>query len=104
MKIYKEYKEIPIEEIKMIGLDLSKAENLDRISRYKNAIKKEGIKRPFEVVKAGKEYHVFGDSIKLLAAKTMQYKTVPCLIRDIEKEIFFRKIMKKLMITEELFQ
>ena len=56
-------------------------------------IKRNGIKKPFEVIQEEKNgYYVLDSGIRLLAAKAVGYDKVPCLIRDINQEILLRKI------------
>lgn len=55
-------------------------------------IKRNGIKKPFEVIQEENGYYVLDSGIRLLAAKAVGYDKVPCLIRDINQEILLRKI------------
>ena len=59
-----------------------------------NAIRKHGIGEPIEVVEAGNEYRILKGKFKMLAAKTLGYDRIPCLIRDTKQEILLRKINK----------
>lgn len=92
-KIYKGYKEIEIKNIKGIRTNEINSRDLEKICRYMNEIKREGIK-PFEVTQEGNEYYLFDNEIRLLAAKKLGYDKVPCLIRDIKHEIILRKLNK----------
>ena len=94
MKVYKEYKEIETKDIKGVKANAIFSRNLEKVCRYMEVIKKEGIKKPFEVIKKEKGYYVFGGGIRLLAAKALGYDKVPCLIRDIKQEILLRKLNK----------
>ena len=94
MKVYKEYKEIETKDIKGVKANAIFSRNLEKVCRYMEVIKKEGIKKPFEVIKKEKGYYVFGGGIRLLAAKSLGYDKVPCLIRDIKQEILLRKLNK----------
>ena len=60
-----------------------------------------GFKRPFDVVERENEYFLIGDRISFVAAKTLGYDKIPCLIRDIEKEILLRRLCKKLGLNDE---
>lgn len=92
MKVYKEYKEIGIKDIKGVKYNRICSRNLEKVCRYIEAIKKEGIKKPFEVIQEENGYYVLVSRIRLLAAKAVGYDKVPCLIRDINQEILLRKI------------
>ena len=94
MKVYKEYKEIEVKDIKGVKANAICSRNLEKVCRYMEVIKKEGIKKPFEVIKKEKGYYVFGGGIRLLAAKALGYDKVPCLIRDTKQEILLRKLNK----------
>ena len=94
MKVYKEYKEIKIKDIKGDKSNAICSRNLEKVFRYMEVIKKEGIKKPFEVIQKENGYYVLDGGIKLLATKALGYDKVPCLIRDIKQEILLRKINK----------
>ena len=94
MKVYKEYKEIEIKDIKGVKANNICGRNLEKVCRYIEAIKKEGIKKPFEVIQEENGYYVLDSRIRLLAAKAVGYDKVPCLIRDTEQEILLRKLNK----------
>ena len=101
MKVYKEYKEIETKDIKGVKANAIFSRNLEKVCRYMEVIKKEGIKKPFEVIKKEKGYYVFGGGIRLLAAKALGYGKVPCLIRDIKQEILLRKLNKIFQLEDE---
>ena len=94
MKVYKEYKEIEIKDIKGIKANNICGRNLEKVCRYIEEIKKEGIKKPFEVIQEENGYYVLDSRIRLLAAKAVGYDKVPCLIRDTKQEILLRKLNK----------
>ncbi len=94
MKVYKEYKEIEIKDIKGVKANEICSKNLEKVFRYMEVIKKEGIKKPFEVIQKENGYYVLDGGIKLMAAKMLGYDKIPCLIRDIKQEILLRKINK----------
>ena len=94
MKVYKEYKEIEIKDIKGDKSNAICSRNLEKVFGYMEVIKKEGIKNPFEVIQKENGYYVLDGGIKLMAAKMLGYDKVPCLIRDIKQEILLRKINK----------
>ena len=96
MKVYKNYKEIEIKDIKGARVDLYNEGIISKVDRAREMIKMRGFKRPFEVVKMGNEYHLISDRISFVAAKTLGYDKIPCLIRDMKKEILLRRLCKKL--------
>ena len=96
MKVYKNYKEIEIKNIKGARVDLYNEEIIHKVDRERKMIKSRGFRRPFEVVKMGNEYHLISDRISFVAAKTLGYDKIPCLIRDMKKEILLRRLCKKL--------
>ena len=101
MKVYKEFKEIEIKDIKGIKANKICGRNLEKVCRYIEAIKKEGIKKPFEVIQEENGYYVLDSKIRLLAAKAVGYDKVPCLIRNINQEILLRKINRIFKIEDE---
>ena len=101
MKVYKEYKEIETKDIKGVKANAIFSRNLEKVCRYMEVIKKEGIKKPFEVIQKENGYYVLGGGIKLLAAKALGYDKVPCLIRDIKQEILLRKLNKIFKLEDE---
>ena len=104
MKIYRSYKEIEIKDIKGARVDMDNKEIINKVDRARKMIKSRGFRRPFEVVKMGNEYHLISDRISFIAAKTLGYDKIPCLIRDIEKEILLRKLCKKLGLDGEDYE
>ena len=104
MKVYKNYKEIEIKDIKEVRVDLYNEGIIHKVDRARKMIKSRGFRRPFEVVKMGNEYHLISDRISFVAAKTLGYDKIPCLIRDIEKEILLRKLCKKLGLDSEDYE
>ena len=101
MKVYKEYKEIEIKDIKGIKANNICGRNLEKVCRYIEEIKKEGIKKPFEVIQEENGYYVLDSRIRLLAAKAVGYDKVPCLIRDTKQEILLRKLNKIFKLEDE---
>ena len=78
MKVYKNYKEIEIKNIKGARVDLYNESIISKVNRERDRIKMRGFKRPFEVVKMGNEYHLISDRISFVAAKTLGYDKIPC--------------------------
>ena len=104
MKVYKNYKEIEIKNIKGARVDLYNEGIIHKVDRARKMIKLRGFRRPFEVVKMGNEYHLISDRISFVAAKTLGYDKIPCLIRDIEKEILLRRLCEKLRMNGENYE
>ena len=101
MKIYKEFKKIEIKDIKGVKYNRICNRNLEKVCRYIEEIKKEGIKKPFEVIQEENGYYVLDSRIRLLAAKAVGYDKVPCLIRDTKQEILLRKLNKIFKLEDE---
>ena len=101
MKIYKEFKEIEIKDIKGVRYNRICNRYLENVCRYMETIKSNGIKKPFEIIQKENGYYILNDKIKLVAAKAVGYDKVPCLIRDIEQEILLRKLNKIFKLEEE---
>ena len=101
MKVYKECKEIEVKDIKGVKANAICSRNLEKVCRYMDIIKKEGIKKPFEVIQKENGYYVLGGGIRLLAAKALGYDKVPCLIRDTKQEILLRKLNKIFKLEDE---
>ena len=101
MKVYKNYKEIEIKNIKGARVNLYNESIISKVNRERDRIKTRGFKRPFDVVERENEYYLIGDRISFVAAKTLGYDKIPCLIRDIEKEILLRRLCKKLGLNDE---
>lgn len=93
-KEYKEYKEIEIKDIKGCNYIAITVANLDKICFQRDAIRKHGIGKPIEIIEAGNGYRILKGILKMIAAKTLGYDKIPCLIRDTKQEILLRKINK----------
>lgn len=78
MKVYKEYREIEIKDIKGVKANAICSRILEKVCRYMEVIKKEGIKKPFEVIPKENGYYILDGGIRLLAAKALGYDKVPC--------------------------
>lgn len=101
MKVYKEYREIEIKDIKGVKANAICSRNLKKVCRYMEVIKNEGIKKPFEVIQKENGYYILDGGIRLLAAKALGYNKVPCLIRDTKQEILLRKLNKIFKLEDE---
>ena len=101
MKVYKEYKEIEVKDIKGVKANAICSRNLEKVCRYMEVIKNEGIKKPFEVIQKENGYYVLDGGIRLLAAKALGYNKVPCLIRDTKQEILLRKLNNIFQLEDE---
>lgn len=104
MKVYKNYKEIEIKNIKGARVNLYNESIISKVNRERDRIKTRGFKRPFDVVERENEYYLIGDRISFVAAKTLGYDKIPCLIRDIEKEILLRRLCEKLRMNGENYE
>ena len=94
MKVYKGYKEIEIKDIKGVKYNRICNRNLEKVCRYMETIKRNGIKNPFEIIQKENGYYIFRDEARLVAAKAVGYEKVPCLVRDTKQEILLRKLNK----------
>lgn len=94
MRSYKEYKEIEINDIKGCNYNENNKDNLDKIYLQRDTIRKHGIGKPIEVIEVGNGYRILKGRFKMIAAKTLGYDKIPCLIRDTKQEILLRKINK----------
>ena len=103
MKVYKEYKEIEVKDIKGVKANAICSINLEKVCRYME-VKKEGIKKPFEVIQKENGYYVLDGGIRLLGAKVLGYDKVPCLIRDTKQEILLRKLNKIFRLENENYE
>ena len=88
------YKEIEIKDIKGCNYIAITVANLDKICMQRDAIRKYGIGKPIEVIEAGNGYRILKGRFKMIAAKTLGYDKIPCLIRDTKQEILLRKLNK----------
>lgn len=95
-KLYEQYKIIGVNEIKGIGERIYSERNHEKIERAKRAIKRFGLVEPFEVEKTLNGYKLISHPLRFYAAKQLNYKAVPCLIRKPEYEIILYKTLKKL--------
>jgi ParB-like chromosome segregation protein Spo0J len=101
MKVYKEYKEIEVKDIKGVKANAICSRDLEKVCRYMEVIKKKGIKKPFEVIQKENGYYVLDGGIRLLATKALGYDKVPCLIRDTKQKILLRKSNKIFKLEDE---
>ena len=101
MRSYKEYKEIEIKDIKGCNYIAITVANLDKICMHRDEIRKHGIGKPIEVIEVGNGYKILKGKYKMLAAKTLGYDKIPCLIRDTKQEILLRKINKIFKLEDE---
>ena len=97
-------KEIEVKDIKGVKANTICNRNLEKVCRYMEVIKKEGIKKPFEVIQKENVYYVLDGGIRLLAAKALGNNKVPCLIRDTKQEILLRKLNKIFKLEDENYE
>ena len=95
------YKEIEIKDIKGCNYIAITVANLDKICMQRDAIRKHGIGKPIEVIEVGNGYRILKGRFKMIAAKTLGYDKIPCLIRDTKQEILLRKINKIFKLEDE---
>ena len=99
---YKEYKEIDERYVKGKKVDVHKRYVKHHLYKVTKMMEKEGIKKPFRVMKIGNNYYVIGDNIRFIAAKIMGFKKIPCLIIDTNKRrLLLRKNFKRSEIKDE---
>ena len=101
MRSYKEYKEIEIKDIKGCNYIAITVANLDKICLQRDKIRKHGIERPIEVIEVGNGYRILKGRFKMIAAKTLGYDKMPCLIRDTKQEILLRKLNKTYKLEDK---
>ena len=101
MRSYKEYKEIEIKDIKGCNYNENNKDNLDKICLQRDAIRKHGIGKPIEVIEVGNGYRILKGRFKMIAAKTLGYDKIPCLIRDTKQEILLRKLNKTYKLEDK---
>ena len=101
MKRYREYKEIDERYVKGRKADVHKRYVRYHLYKATKMMEKEGIKKPFKVMKIGNSYCVIGDNIRFIAAKMMGFEKIPCLIIDNNKRRFLsRKNCKRNQIKD----
>lgn len=102
MKRYREYKEIDERYVKGRKVDVHKRYVKYHLYKATKMMEKEGIKKPFKVMKMWNNYYVIGDNIRFVAAKMMGFEKIPCLIIDTNKRRFLlRKNNKRNQIEVE---
>lgn len=57
--------------------------------------------KPIEVIEVGNGYRILKGRFKMIAAKTLGYDKIPCLIRDTKQEILLRKLNKIFKLEDE---
>ena len=102
MRRYREYKEIDERNVKGRKVDVHKKYVKYKLYKETKMMEKDGIKKPFKVMKIGNSYCVIGDNIRFIAAKMMGFEKIPCLIIDTNKRRFLlRKNNKRNQIKVE---
>ena len=95
-KVYEDYQIIKINDIEGGKINLK---NEYRHRAYKMArrrVYREGIRKPFEVIKKENKYILMSNPITFNAAKSLNYSAVPCLIRNPLHELILNKMLKTL--------
>ena len=95
-KVYEGYKLIETEDIEAHRLIPGNGFNVRDYMLAKRRVKAEGITEPFEVIKKGNRYLLKSNPITFIAARSLRYKTVPCLIRNPKYEFILHKSLRKL--------
>lgn len=102
MNKYIEYKEIDERNVKGRKVDIHSRYVKYKLYKETKIMEKEGIKKPFKVIKMGNNYYVIEDNIRFIAAKMMGFEKIPCLIIDINKRRFvLRNNNKRNRIKDE---
>ena len=102
MERYIEYKEIDERYVKGRKVDIHSKYVKCKLYKETKIMEKEGVKKPFKVMKMGNNYYVIGDNIRFVAAQIMGFKKFPCLIIDTNKRRFLlRKNNKRNKIKDE---
>ncbi len=56
----------------------------------------EGIREPFEVIRRGNRYILSSNPITFNAVKSLNYRAVPCIIRNPRYELILNKTLRNL--------
>lgn len=95
-KVYEDYQIIKINDIEGGKINMK---NEYRYRAYKMArrrVYRDGIRKPFEVVKKGNKYILMSNPITFSAAKSLNYSAIPCLIRNPLHELILNKMLRTL--------
>ena len=95
-KVFEGYKLIETKDIE--GKKIVQKNELYRRAYIlaKRRLHREGITEPFEVIKRGNRYILRSKPITFNAAKSLNYKAVPCMIRNPRYEFILHKTLKEL--------
>lgn len=102
MNKYIEYKEIDERNVKGRKVDIHSRHVKYKLYKAIKMIEKEGILKPFVVMRRGTNYYVKSDNIRFIAAKMLGFEKIPCLIIDTNKRrLLLRKNFKRNEIKDE---
>ena len=73
---------------------LENRQNMRDFRLARRRIYREGITEPFEVIRRGNRYILRSNPIDFIAAKSLDYSIVPCLIRNKRYEHILDKMLK----------
>ena len=95
-KVYEGYKLIETKDVEAHRLIPRNGFNERDYILAKRRLHREGITEPFEVIKRGNRYILRSKPITFNAAKSLNYKAVPCMIRNPRYEFILHKTLKEL--------
>lgn len=102
MNKYIEYKEIDERNVKGRKVDIHSRYVKYKLYKAIKMIEKEGILKPFVVMRRGTNYYVKSDNIRFIAAKMLGFEKIPCLIIDTsERKSYLEKHFKKSNLKDE---
>ncbi len=95
-KVYEDYQIIKINNIEGRKINLKNEHHYRAYKMARRGVYREGIRKPFEVIKKGNKYILMSNPITFNAAKSLNYSAVPCLIRNPLHELILNKMLKTL--------
>ena len=95
-KVFEGYKLIDTNDIDGRRLMLENKQNMRDFRLARRRIYREGITEPFEVIKRGNRYILRSNPIDFIAAKSLDYSIVPCLIRNPKYEFILHRTLRDL--------
>ena len=98
-KVFEGYKLIGINYIDGRRLMLENKQSMRDFRLARRRIYREGITEPFEVIKRGNRYILRSNPIDFIAAKSLDYSIVPCLIRNPKYEFILHRTLRDLDIN-----
>lgn len=95
-KVYEGYKLIETKDIEAHRLIPRNGFDVRDYVLAKRRIKAEGITEPFEVIRRGNRYILSSNPITFNAVKSLNYRAVPCIIRNPRYELILNKTLRNL--------